>query len=206
MRTETAVVAAGELQRPPPAEGWRRSAVDLLPDGQLARLDCHVAQKGRPSARCAEYAAHSLRRSCRVIRGTSRVEQWKCALQLCGCDRCHRCTLRIAGSHRLDAHYALLALAHGRSGAVRRGDWRLGPGAVVCTTTAVVFTVLALVGGGMGGVGEIVGSGMAFMMVRGVMRLGVRTAWWRWTVVALAHVGGAQSDFCVAICVAPSAR
>ena len=48
----------------------------------------------------------------------------------------------------------------------------------------VGVSVRALVGGGM---------------VGGVMRLGVRSAWRRWFVVAQAHIRGAQSDLGVAI-------
>ena len=68
-------------------------------------------------------------------------------------------------------------------------------------TSAMVFS---LVGGGMVGVSvrALVGGGM----VGGVMRLGVRSAWRRWLVVAQAHIRGAQTDLGVAIRVAPSTR
>lgn len=74
--------------------------------------------------------------------------------------------------------------------------WRLGSGAVVLAAvmrTAVVSAVFVLVGGGMMGVSmrAIIGSGMAFSVVGGMVRLGVRSAWRRRTVVAHAHVGGA---------------
>ena len=79
---------------------------------------------------------------------------------------------------------------------------------VVRPTSAVVFAVFVLVGGGVVGVSvrAIVGSGVAFSVVGGVVRLGVRSAWRRWLVVAQAHIRGAQSDPSVAIRVAPSTR
>ena len=96
-----------------------------------------------------------------------------------------------------------LARVLGRGGAaVRWWDWRLRPGVVVRPTSAVVCAVFVLVCGGMVGVSmrAIVGSGVAFSVVGGV----VRSAWRRWFVVAQAHIRGAQSDLSVAIRVAPS--